>query len=165
MKSFEVRLRRWLGMSNALFITLMTTAVVAPWNVAANPADEFIRKYGLIAAEARSVWKKAQLQSSTISEKRLRLQIESLNLGERISNLMENVDTFMAGQLQAQLDSNIRIKSKSYERLTVLANCGHLLSVWLRLLATYLETGQPIYLQAATPTYNTWEMLEKFRSG
>jgi hypothetical protein len=150
---------------DALFIALMAAAVLASWSTAADAADEFIRRYKVIAAEARSVWKKAQLQQSTVSEKRLRLEIELSNLGERISNLMTEVDTFRAGHLQAQLDSNTQIKSKSYERLTVLANCGHLLATWLRLVATYFETGRPIYLQAATPTYNTWEMLEEFRSG
>jgi hypothetical protein len=154
----------WPRGREILFMAVMATAVLVSWSAAADSADEFIRRYIIIATEARSLWNKAQLQPSTLSEKRVRLETELLKLTERQAYLMADVDTFRTGHAQAQLDAKRLIPSRSYERLTVLGNCGALLSAWLRLVVTYFETGQPIYLQAATTTYNTWEILEKFRA-
>jgi hypothetical protein len=148
---------------DALFITLMATAALASWSAEADPVDDFVRSYGAIAAEARSVWNKAQLQQPTISDKRLRLQIEISNLGERTSRLTAEVQTFQAGHLQAQLEAKRKVRGKSYERLVLLSNRAQILGAWLSLLSAYFEIGRPIYLQAATQTYNTWEMLEKLR--
>jgi hypothetical protein len=154
---------RTIRSCDALFITLMVTVVLASSRAEDDPSDDFVKRYEAIAAEARSVWNKAQLRQPTISEKRLRLEIEISNLSERVYLLAQEIQTFRAGHLQAQLDSKTRIKSKPYERLILLANRAQLLEAWLSLLSVYFETGRPVCLQAATPTYNSWEMLDRPR--
>ncbi len=144
-----------------LLIALTATAVLTSRSAEADPVDEFIRSYGAIATEARSVWNKAQLQQSTISDKRLHLQIEISNLGERTSRFTAEVQIFQAGHLQAQLEAKRKVLGKPYERLVSLSNRAQILGTWLSLLSAYFEISWPIYLQAVTETYNTWEMLEK----
>jgi hypothetical protein len=146
-----------------LFMALMASVVLASWNVEAEPVDDFVRRYAALAAEARSVWNEARLQQPTISDKRLRLQIEILNLSERTYLLTAEVQTFLTGFLESRLESKVLTKSKLSERLTLVANRGQLLGAWLSLLSAYFDSGRPIYLQVATQTYNTWEMLEKLR--
>ena len=103
-----------------LLIALTATAVLTSRSAEADPVDEFIRSYGAIATEARSVWNKAQLQQSTISDKRLHLQIEISNLGERTSRFTAEVQVSRPGIFKLSLRRSGKVLGKPYERLVSL---------------------------------------------